>query len=126
MTNVVVSPSPTISVSVSTISPGGDTVECGLIENPIVVNVSSIGIQGPSGGTTVRKKLEYLVGVIDGVNKDFSTTENFIEGSAVISINGLEQTPDSYTSFPQGKLISFSEAPSNNVFEDVLIIHYLY
>lgn len=125
MTDVVISAPPAISVSVSTISPGGDAVECSVNETPIMVAVSSVGVQGPKGDAA-QKKSEYLRGVIDGVNTEFLTTEIFSAGSTTITINGLIQPTDSYLEIPVEKKITFAIPPSNHVFTDVLFIHYLY
>jgi hypothetical protein len=68
---------------------------------------------------------EALFGIIDGVNKEFFATRVFQGGTALVSINGLEQILDTdYTEFPLDKKIVFSDPPSNVGFADVLHIRY--
>ena len=126
MTGITILAPPVISVSASTVSPGGNTIECQIDETLVMVEVSTIGIQGPKGNSAVSKKSEHLTGVIDGINTTFFTTNSFIAGSATVSVNGLIQTTDDYIEFPNEKKIEFLSPPSNNVFIDVLFIHYLY
>ncbi len=68
---------------------------------------------------------ERLTGIINGVNKVFTTTENFVAGSTKVFINGLRQELGvDYTETDDNE-ITFQDAPSNTGFTDVLLIEYL-
>lgn len=68
---------------------------------------------------------EKLSGVIDGENTVFTTLNNYKSGSTRVFINGLKQTQGTSYVESGNRIITFSEPPSANGFEDELIINYI-
>lgn len=67
---------------------------------------------------------EPLIGTIDGVNKEFYTTYDYLVNSTKVKINGLEQMRGVSYYEAGSKKIVFDEAPLNIEFDDVLTIDY--
>ena len=67
---------------------------------------------------------EILTGVIDGVNKVFTTSDNYKSGSTKIWRNGLKQLSGTHYSETGVNEITFVDAPDAIGFEDILIINY--
>jgi hypothetical protein len=98
-------------------------------ENPIsfIAGGSVISFTVNTGSVNIVNTLieEELAGIIDGVNKIFTTTKNFRSGSAKVFINGIKQRPgESFTETANNE-ITFSEAPSIIGFPDYLIINFI-
>jgi hypothetical protein len=64
---------------------------------------------------------ENLIGVIDGSNATFTTTDNFIQGSEEVKINGLTQRPTRDYTITPPNTIQFTSSPEPN---DQLFISY--
>ncbi|MEW6039931.1 MAG: hypothetical protein AB1633_00220 [Elusimicrobiota bacterium] len=99
-------------------------------EEPVVLEVPAdepITLEAITGDVSINNDWieETLVGVIDGVNKIFTTINNYKSGSTRIFINGLKQKRGIHYTESGPKEITFSEAPSNNGFNDELIINYI-
>lgn len=72
---------------------------------------------------------ERLTGVIDGVNKVFTTLNNFNVNTITVLVNGLKQTPGLHYTITGSNQITFVEAPqtavqSGNDIDDILEINY--
>lgn len=70
---------------------------------------------------------ETPTGAIDGVNKQFTITKVFIEGSALVYLNGLKQiigAGNDYIEDPGFESITFEVAPKNIGFTDTIEIIY--
>ena len=67
---------------------------------------------------------EILTGVIDGVNKIFTTANNFKAGSTKVFKNGLKQVLGVHYTETDTNEITFVDAPDAIGFEDILIINY--
>jgi hypothetical protein len=81
-------------------------------------------ILGVTAGGTVYSTVD-LVGAIDCVNVVFNTPTDFLPGSTRVTINGLEQKRGSSYTETSVNEITFSEAPSNVGFDDVLRVTYI-
>jgi hypothetical protein len=64
---------------------------------------------------------ENLIGVIDGSNATFATTDNFVQGSEEVKINGLTQRPTRDYTITPPNTIQFTSSPEPN---DQLFISY--
>lgn len=85
------------------------------------------GLQGPkgdkgSGGSNTETINEIPIGNLDGINKVFSTINNFTADSTKLYVNGLRQKINSSYNETGTDQIRFSEAPLDG---DELIIDYI-
>lgn len=69
-------------------------------------------------------------GVINGVNKVFTTVRNFINSSVSVTVNGLEQKPGLHYTLSAGNTITFADAPqtavqSGNAVDDIILVTYI-
>ena len=85
---------------------------------------SLVGQAGGDPGVSENGASEYgLVGDVDGVNKSFSTSINFLAGSTKIYLNGIRQfLGEDYTE-EGGSTILFTQAPQ---VDDLIIADYKY
>ena len=71
-----------------------------------------------SGANLVK---EFAVGTVDGVNKNFETTQNYFPNTLTVFLNGLRER---YITETGGKTFQFDEAPLSGMFIDVEYIRY--
>ncbi len=92
----------------------------------IITGGSRVSFQVATGTVNINNiQTEALIGVIDGVNKVFTTIKNFKANSSQVFVNGLRQTLGTHYTESGANEITFSDAPSNVGFEDELIINYI-
>jgi hypothetical protein len=90
-------------------------------ERPIVIRFGKGSVAAIGGGVF---KEESLHGTIDGSNKTYTTTQEFITGSTWVFINGLKQRLNIDYVESGNNSIEFTESPSNVSFDDELTIIY--
>jgi len=105
-------------------------IDLSAVEEPVTIEVPAddpITLEAVPGDVTINNDWieETLIGTIDGVNKVFTTQNNFQSGKTRVYINGLKQKLGVGYTETGSNQITFSEAPSNNGFNDELIINYI-
>lgn len=84
----------------------------------------------PTGTLSIYYADEILTGVIDGVNKVFTTLRNYSPSTLGVTVNGLEQKPGLHYTQSLGNTITFTDAPqtaaqSGNDVDDILMATYI-
>lgn len=87
-----------------------------------LIRSSSYNGGGSGGNAAEGISSEVLIGVVDGVNKTFTTSKTYYAGSIQIYINGLREKNFTETS---STTIALDEAPLSNGFIDVVEGNYL-
>jgi hypothetical protein len=68
---------------------------------------------------------ETLIGTINNININFTTSQNYLPNSTELFVNGLKQRRGTDYFENQNKQIQLSEAPQNVGFTDQITIKYI-
>lgn len=105
-------------------------IDLSAVDEPVNLEVPAdepITLEAITGDVAINNDWieEQLTGTINGINKIFTTQNNYQSGKTRVFINGLKQQLGVGYTESGPKEITFSDAPSNNGFNDVLIINYI-
>ncbi len=68
---------------------------------------------------------ETATGTIDGLNKVFTTTDDYVSGSLTVFLNGLQQSKPGDYSETTSDSFTFVNAPIGGVGPDVVTVRYV-
>ena len=105
-------------------------IDLSAVEEPVELEIPEdepITLEAVTGDVSINNDWieETLTGTIYGVNKIFTTQNNYQSGKTRVFINGLKQKLGVGYTESGPKEITLSEAPSNSGFNDELIINYI-